>query len=66
MSAAVSPTVDASLTRRDLERRYGVTLVRKWGLQGPGPARYGYWEVQPCREVYRGASLAEVRQRLAQ
>ena len=53
------------LTKASLERIYSVKLIGpQWVLDGPGPARYGYAEVQPRRTVYRGRTLVTVRSEL--
>jgi hypothetical protein len=42
-----------------LQRASGVALMRGWILDGPGPARWGYGRLAPCKTVWLGRTLAE-------
>ena len=47
-------------TRAKLEALLGHTLIHGWHLDGPGPARWGWASVHPCRVRYEGRTLADV------
>jgi len=48
------------MTKNELEARFGQLLRRGWILDGPGPARFGWARLAPCKEVWLGRTLAEV------
>jgi len=41
-----------------------LTVRHGWGLVGPGPARFGWWSVDGCRDRYLGRTRAEVIHRM--
>ena len=54
-------------SKKSLENKYQVKLTGpQWILSGAGSARWGYGNVQPCRVVFYGRTLAEVAKRCAQ
>jgi len=38
----------------------GMTMRHGWGIDGPGPARFGWYSVGPCGERYQGRTRADV------
>lgn len=45
--------------RVDLEARVGGNVIHGWGLEGPGPARFGWWLLHPCSRQYLGRTLSQ-------
>jgi len=41
-----------------------LTIRHGWGLDGPGPARFGWWAVHPCRVRWLGRTRADVVARM--
>jgi len=41
-----------------------LTVRHGWGLDGPGPARFGWWAVHPHRIQWLGRTRADVVERM--
>lgn len=50
--------------KQTIEKYLGVMICRGWVLDGPGPARYGWAAIHPCKKTYLGRTLAEIAAKL--
>lgn len=45
------------MTKSLIEARVGVRIFRGWVLDGPGPARFGWYAQHPCKQTWLGRTL---------